>query len=35
MVKVTLDGPSWPNPGFMYVALSGDKDSTKEYRLHM
>ncbi|XP_034754986.1 inactive pancreatic lipase-related protein 1-like [Etheostoma cragini] len=33
-VKVTLDGPSWPNPGFMYVALAGDNDSTKEYKLH-
>uniref|UniRef100_A0A8D0D8F3 Triacylglycerol lipase n=1 Tax=Sander lucioperca TaxID=283035 RepID=A0A8D0D8F3_SANLU len=33
-VKVTLDGPSWPNPGFMYVALVGDNDSTEEYKLH-
>ncbi|KAK1877452.1 Inactive pancreatic lipase-related protein 1 [Dissostichus eleginoides] len=34
-VKVTLDGPSWPNPGFMFVALSGDNDSTKEHQLHV
>ncbi|XP_057704714.1 inactive pancreatic lipase-related protein 1-like [Corythoichthys intestinalis] len=34
-VKVTLDGPSWPNPGFMYVALAGESDSTKEYQLHV
>ncbi|XP_076599442.1 inactive pancreatic lipase-related protein 1-like [Chaetodon auriga] len=34
-IKVTLDGPSWPNPGFMYVALAGENDSTKEYRLHV
>ncbi|XP_070697073.1 inactive pancreatic lipase-related protein 1-like [Pempheris klunzingeri] len=32
---LTLDGPSWPNPGFMYVALTGDNDSTKEYQLHV
>nr|XP_046258815.1 inactive pancreatic lipase-related protein 1-like isoform X2 [Scatophagus argus] len=34
-VVVTLDGPSWTNPGFMYVALAGDLDSTKEYQLHV
>ncbi|KAE8280206.1 Inactive pancreatic lipase-related protein 1 [Larimichthys crocea] len=34
-VTATLDGPSWPNPGFMYVALTGDNDSTKEYQLHV
>ncbi|KAM7384980.1 hypothetical protein PAMP_001084 [Pampus punctatissimus] len=34
-VKVTLDGPSWPNPGFMYVALAGDTESTEEYQLHV
>ncbi|KAK5853517.1 hypothetical protein PBY51_014663 [Eleginops maclovinus] len=32
-VKVTLDGSSWPNPGFMFVALSGDNESTKEHQL--
>ncbi|KAM3606064.1 uncharacterized protein V6R79_010090 [Siganus canaliculatus] len=34
-VSVSLDGPSWPNPGFMYVALTGEDDSTKEYQLHV
>uniref|UniRef100_A0A3Q3W095 Triacylglycerol lipase n=1 Tax=Mola mola TaxID=94237 RepID=A0A3Q3W095_MOLML len=33
-VAVTLDGPFWPNLGFMYVALAGKSDSTKEYKLH-
>ncbi|XP_045927331.1 inactive pancreatic lipase-related protein 1-like, partial [Micropterus dolomieu] len=33
-VTVTLNGPSWPNPGFMYVAFVGDKDSTKEYKIY-
>ncbi|XP_034463795.1 inactive pancreatic lipase-related protein 1-like isoform X1 [Hippoglossus hippoglossus] len=33
-VTVTLDGPSWPNPGFMYVALTGNSDSTEEHQLH-
>uniref|UniRef100_A0A668AWR1 Triacylglycerol lipase n=1 Tax=Myripristis murdjan TaxID=586833 RepID=A0A668AWR1_9TELE len=32
--KVTLDGPVRPNPGFLYVALSGGKVKTKEYQLH-
>ncbi|KAM4614958.1 inactive pancreatic lipase-related protein 1-like [Polymixia lowei] len=32
--RVTLDGPFWPNPGYMYVALHGDKGNTQEYRLH-
>ncbi|KAK5877462.1 hypothetical protein CesoFtcFv8_024964 [Champsocephalus esox] len=31
--KMTLDGPIWPNPGFMYMALSGDNDSTKEHQI--
>ncbi|XP_051937153.1 inactive pancreatic lipase-related protein 1-like [Hippocampus zosterae] len=34
-LKLTLDGPSWSNPGFMYVALAGQSGSTKEYRLHV
>ncbi|XP_070772224.1 inactive pancreatic lipase-related protein 1-like [Enoplosus armatus] len=34
-MAVTLDGPRWPNPGFMYVALAGDNDSTKEYQLYV
>lgn len=34
-VTLTLDGPSWPNPGFMYVSLTGDADSTKDYQLYM
>uniref|UniRef100_A0A3B5AIZ5 Triacylglycerol lipase n=1 Tax=Stegastes partitus TaxID=144197 RepID=A0A3B5AIZ5_9TELE len=34
-LTLTLDGPFWPNLGYMYVALSGGKDSTKEFRLHM
>ncbi|XP_054651948.1 inactive pancreatic lipase-related protein 1-like [Dunckerocampus dactyliophorus] len=34
-IKVTLDGPSWSNPGFMYVALAGQHLFTMEYRLHM
>ncbi|XP_031728954.1 inactive pancreatic lipase-related protein 1-like [Anarrhichthys ocellatus] len=33
-VMVTLDGPSWPNPGFMYVALAGNTDCTQEVKLH-
>uniref|UniRef100_A0A668AZE3 Triacylglycerol lipase n=1 Tax=Myripristis murdjan TaxID=586833 RepID=A0A668AZE3_9TELE len=33
--KVTLDGPVRPNPGFLYVALSGGKVKTKEYQLHV
>ncbi|KAF7667867.1 hypothetical protein LDENG_00040810 [Lucifuga dentata] len=33
--KVTMDGPMWPNPGFMYLALSGDKANTKEHQLHV
>ncbi|XP_059179897.1 inactive pancreatic lipase-related protein 1-like [Centropristis striata] len=32
---LTLDGPSWPNPGFLYVALAGDNQNTKEYQLHV
>uniref|UniRef100_UPI0037E7B78E inactive pancreatic lipase-related protein 1-like n=1 Tax=Semicossyphus pulcher TaxID=241346 RepID=UPI0037E7B78E len=31
----TIDGPSWPNQAFMYVALAGKDESTKEYRLHV
>ncbi|XP_061819855.1 inactive pancreatic lipase-related protein 1-like [Nerophis lumbriciformis] len=34
-VKVTLDGPSWSNPGFMYVSLVGDEDCTKDFQLHV
>ncbi|KAM6916563.1 inactive pancreatic lipase-related protein 1-like [Xenentodon cancila] len=34
-VTVTLDGSSWPNLGFMFVALAGKKDTTKEFQLHM
>ncbi|XP_041865645.1 inactive pancreatic lipase-related protein 1-like [Melanotaenia boesemani] len=34
-VWVTLDGPSWPNLGFMFVALAGKKESTKEFQLHL
>uniref|UniRef100_A0A673BGC9 Triacylglycerol lipase n=1 Tax=Sphaeramia orbicularis TaxID=375764 RepID=A0A673BGC9_9TELE len=34
-LRLTLDGPSWPNPAFMYVALNGDNDSTDEYQLHV
>ncbi|XP_035461196.2 inactive pancreatic lipase-related protein 1-like isoform X2 [Scophthalmus maximus] len=34
-VTVSLDGPSWPNPGFMYVALTGRKDTTNEFQLHV
>ncbi len=34
-MKVILDGPSWPNLGFMYVALAGERDSTEEYKLHV
>ncbi|KAJ4925565.1 hypothetical protein JOQ06_018291 [Pogonophryne albipinna] len=30
---MTLDGPIWLNPGFMFMALSGDNDSTKEHQL--
>ncbi|KAM9847480.1 inactive pancreatic lipase-related protein 1-like [Aulostomus maculatus] len=34
-IKLTLDGPSWPNPGFMYVVLAGEIESTKEFKLHV
>ncbi|XP_037128327.1 inactive pancreatic lipase-related protein 1-like [Syngnathus acus] len=34
-VKVTLDGPNWSNPGFMYVALAEKSVCTKEYLLHV
>ncbi|KAJ0004853.1 hypothetical protein NQD34_011067 [Periophthalmus magnuspinnatus] len=34
-LRLTLDGPVWPNPGFMYVNLVGDRDSTQEYQLHV
>lgn len=34
-VHLTLDGPSWPNPGYMYVSLSRDVVTTKEYQLHV
>ncbi|XP_069030795.1 inactive pancreatic lipase-related protein 1-like [Embiotoca jacksoni] len=34
-VTLTLDGPSWPNLGLMYVALTGGDESTKEFQLHM
>ncbi|XP_037543855.1 inactive pancreatic lipase-related protein 1 [Nematolebias whitei] len=33
-VNVMLDGPSWPNLGFMFVALAGKKYTTKEFQLH-
>lgn len=33
-IVVTLDGPSWPTVGFMYVMLTG-KGSTDEYQLHV
>ncbi|CAJ1057652.1 inactive pancreatic lipase-related protein 1-like [Xyrichtys novacula] len=32
---VTIDGPSYPNQAFMYVALAGEDESTQEYRLHV
>ncbi|XP_056251772.1 inactive pancreatic lipase-related protein 1-like [Seriola aureovittata] len=34
-VTVTLDGPRWPNPGLMFVALAGHSDCTKEYKLYV
>uniref|UniRef100_A0AAV2JLF8 Triacylglycerol lipase n=1 Tax=Knipowitschia caucasica TaxID=637954 RepID=A0AAV2JLF8_KNICA len=34
-VRLTLDGPVWPNPGFMYVSLIGDRDQTEEHQLHV
>ncbi|XP_060943137.1 inactive pancreatic lipase-related protein 1-like [Limanda limanda] len=34
-VTVILDGPSWSNPGYMYVALTGKSDSTEEHQLHV
>ncbi|XP_047458179.1 inactive pancreatic lipase-related protein 1-like [Mugil cephalus] len=34
-VALTLDGPSWPNLGIMYVALAGAKHSTKEFQIHL
>ncbi|KAL7384146.1 hypothetical protein ABVT39_025182 [Epinephelus coioides] len=33
-VLLTLDGPSWPNPGMMFVTLTGASGSTKELQLH-
>ncbi|KAM3838094.1 inactive pancreatic lipase-related protein 1-like [Diretmus argenteus] len=32
---VTLDGPVWPNPGFMYLALVGGDEVTQEHQLHV
>ncbi|XP_030298608.1 inactive pancreatic lipase-related protein 1 isoform X1 [Sparus aurata] len=34
-ITVTLDGPSLPNLGFLYVALIGENDNTEEYQLHL
>ncbi|XP_076021606.1 inactive pancreatic lipase-related protein 1-like [Genypterus blacodes] len=34
-VSLLLDGPAWPNPGFMYVALAGDRETTKEHTLYV
>lgn len=34
-LRLTLDGPLWPNPGFMFVALVGDVDRTEEHQLHV
>ena len=34
-ITLTLDGPRWPNLGYMYVALAGDRESTKEFRLYV
>lgn len=34
-IKLTLDGPSWPNPGMLFVTLSNGKTSTDEYKLHV
>ncbi|XP_008320702.1 inactive pancreatic lipase-related protein 1-like [Cynoglossus semilaevis] len=34
-MKLTLAGPSWPNPGYMYVSLTGNSESTQEYQLHV
>ncbi|XP_056291592.1 inactive pancreatic lipase-related protein 1-like [Pseudoliparis swirei] len=33
-VKLTLEGRKWPNPAFMYVALTGKRHSTQELKLH-
>ncbi|XP_072292589.1 inactive pancreatic lipase-related protein 1-like [Eucyclogobius newberryi] len=34
-LRLTLDGPMWPNPGIMYVSLTGDRDTTEEHKLHV
>ncbi|XP_068424465.1 inactive pancreatic lipase-related protein 1-like [Clinocottus analis] len=34
-VLVTLEGPTWPNPAFMYVALAGATESTQEFKLNV
>uniref|UniRef100_A0A3Q1H0G0 Triacylglycerol lipase n=1 Tax=Acanthochromis polyacanthus TaxID=80966 RepID=A0A3Q1H0G0_9TELE len=34
-VTLTLDGPSWPNPGLLFVALTGGKVTTKEVQIHL
>ncbi|XP_068183923.1 inactive pancreatic lipase-related protein 1-like [Antennarius striatus] len=34
-IVLSLDGPSWPNLGLMFVALTGSRGETKEFQLHM
>uniref|UniRef100_A0A7N8XEP0 Triacylglycerol lipase n=1 Tax=Mastacembelus armatus TaxID=205130 RepID=A0A7N8XEP0_9TELE len=33
-VTLTLDGPNWSNQGYIFVALTGPKESTKEHQLY-
>ncbi|XP_068597768.1 inactive pancreatic lipase-related protein 1-like [Brachionichthys hirsutus] len=33
-IALRLEGPSWPNLGLMFVALTGSRDDTKEFQLH-
>ncbi|XP_059929119.1 inactive pancreatic lipase-related protein 1-like [Gadus macrocephalus] len=33
--KVLLEGSVWPNPGFMYISLKGDREETESIQLHV
>ncbi|KAK0149095.1 Inactive pancreatic lipase-related protein 1 [Merluccius polli] len=33
--RVLLAGAVWPNPGFMYITMKGDRDQTEDIKLHM
>jgi len=33
--KVLLAGAVWPNPGYMFVSIVGDREQTEEFQLHV